>query len=584
MKTSNYNFIFFLFIIFSSFFFTKNAGASHLMGGNITYTHLGGDQYSVNLSLFRDCTGIPLLNTTTVNVSSIVCGASNVAMTLVGAPIDVTPLCSSQVQNSPCSGGSGIYGVEEWIYRGTLTLSGSCTSANDIILSWSDCCRNPAITTLTAPSGDGIYLYATLDNTLAGHNNSPAFNNKPTVFLCANQENRYNNGMTDVEDDELVYSLVDCKEEVGNQIVSVGYAGSFSGTNPLAASIANIDAETGEIIIKPISSQVAVLCILVEEYRNGVKIGEVVRDLQLIVTDCGGNSLPTLSGINGAADSLGTTGAYKTTACAGQQICFYIQGFDKEAVPSSPFQDLTINWNFGVNATFVVDYTVPYPIGEFCWTPTAGDIGKNRFSVEANDDACPFIGSNIYTYEVEVFDAITADITSNGITQVSPNDTIQLMANVNDPNATITWFPSTGLSCTDCQNPTLIATGANTITSITYTVIATNDQGCSSGDEIIIDVFPVSSQNIEELKGWNVYPNPVTSQSIIEYRLTKQSDIQLEFINVVGQKIATIHNANQGSGDYKYNISNYLDGKSKGMYFLRMTINGQITTKKLMYR
>jgi hypothetical protein len=581
MKRSNYNFIFSAFIFFLALGFANQTNASHLMGGNITYTHLGGDQYAINLSLFRDCTGIGLLNTATVNVSSSVCGVSNVAMTLVGTPIDVTPLCSSQTQNSPCSGGTGPYGVEEWIYRGLLTLPAGCSNANDIVLSWRDCCRNPNITTLTNPGGDWIYLYATLDHSLVGNNNSPAFNNTPTAFLCANQENRYNNGMTDVENDKLVYSLVDCKQDV-NQIV--GYAVPFSGINPLSASIANIDSETGEIIIFPTSNQVAVICVLVEEYRNGVKIGEVVRDLQFTVTDCGGNSLPTLSGINGAADSSGTTGVFNTTACVGQQTCFYIQGFDKEAVPSSPFQNLTLNWNFGVNATFVVDYSVPYPVGEFCWTPTAADVGENAFSVEAKDDACPFIGSNIYTYTIEVFDEITADITNVITDPVFSGDTVQLMANINNPNATIAWFPSTGLSCTDCPNPIFIAAGGNTGTSVTYTVIATNDQGCSSGDEITIDIRGVSTQNIKELAKWNVFPNPIISQSIVEYTLSGQSDIQIELINVVGQKVATIRNESQSSGDYQYNIGDYLSGKAKGMYFLRMTINGQTATKKLMYR
>jgi hypothetical protein len=581
MKRSNYNFIFSVFIFFLALGFTNPTSASHLMGGNITYTHLGGDQYAINLSLFRDCTGISLLNTATVNVTSSVCGVNNVAMTLVGSPIDVTPLCPSQLGNSPCSGGTGIYGVEEWIYRGILTLPASCANANDILLSWSDCCRNPGITTLTTPASDGIYLYATLDNSLVGNNNSPAFNNNPTVFLCANQENRYNNGMTDVEDDELVYSLVDCKEDI-NTVVS--YGTPFSGVNPLTASTASIDAQTGEIIIVPTTNQVAVLCVLVEEFRNGVKIGEVVRDLQLIVTDCGGNSLPTLSGINGAADSLGTTGAFNTTACAGQQVCFYIQGFDREAVPSSPFQNLTLNWNFGVNATFVVDYNVPYPVGEFCWTPTAADIGKHTFSVEAKDDACPFIGSNIYTYEIEVFDEITADITSIITNPVLSGDTVQLMANINDPNATITWFPSTGLSCIDCPNPIFIAVGGNTGTNVTYTIIATNDQGCSSGDEITIDIRGVSTQNIKELEKFSIFPNPIISQSIIEYTLSEQSNIQIELINIVGQKVATIRNESQSSGDYQYNIGNYLSGKAKGMYFLRMTINGQTATKKLMHR
>ena len=31
------------------------AGATHLVGGEIYYTHLGGNEYSVTLKVYRDC-------------------------------------------------------------------------------------------------------------------------------------------------------------------------------------------------------------------------------------------------------------------------------------------------------------------------------------------------------------------------------------------------------------------------------------------------------------------------------------------------------------------------------------------------
>jgi hypothetical protein len=580
MQRNKYNSILSAFIFFLLLGFANQAEASHLMGGNITYTYLGGNQYAINLSLFRDCNGISLSNSTTLNANSISCGNTTVPMTLIGGAIVRTPLCPNEID--ACDPGpGGTYGVEEWIYRGILTLPTGCANSSDIVLSWSTCCRNGAITTLT--NSGSLYLYANLDNSLVGGNSSPAFNNDPTLYLCSGQENRYNSGMTDVENDDLVYSLVDCKESATGNVT---YVAGLSGGNPLNAAAASINPQTGEVVVIPNGNQVAVICILIEEYRNGVKISEVIRDLQFTVTNCGGNSLPIISGINGTADSSGVTGSYSTTACAGEQICFDIQGFDQQAVPSSPFQNLTLDWNFGINGTFVVDYTLPYPVGEFCWTPTQADAGDNFFFVEANDDACPFLGSNVFTYKIEVFNEITIDVTSNvgADSIVKQGDTIQLNANINDPNATISWSPATGLSCTDCPNPTFIVVGANTGTNVTYNVSAVSDQGCSETDAITIDIKGTSIQSIKELKSWSIFPNPISTQSIVEYTLTEQSDIQLELINVVGQKVATIRNENQSSGGYQYNIGNYLNEKAKGMYFLRMTINGQTATKKLMYR
>ncbi|MGB1040670.1 MAG: hypothetical protein ACPGVD_07345, partial [Flavobacteriales bacterium] len=200
---------------------------------------------------------------------------------------------------------------------------------------------------------------------LAGNTNPRFSNFHDSLHIIINEIRNLNFSCFDSDGDSLKYSFIQAYDAffsigTGSRPFNlISFRPAYNLLNLLGpAGIGSINTNNGFTSIKAIQFGKFTLAVRCEEFRNGIKIGEVVRDLQLIVTDCGGNSLPTLSGINGAADSLGTTGAYKTTACVGQQICFYIQGFDKEAVPSSPIQDLTINWNFGVNATFVVDYAV----------------------------------------------------------------------------------------------------------------------------------------------------------------------------------------------------------------------------------
>lgn len=63
--------------------------------------------------------------------------------------------------------------------------------------------------------------------------------------------------------------------------------------------------------------QVAVCAVLVKEYRNGILIGSVIRDMQFWVKDCGTNLLPTAEGINGS-------GNFSIAVCPGSSTCFTI--------------------------------------------------------------------------------------------------------------------------------------------------------------------------------------------------------------------------------------------------------------------
>src|SRR4051812_20075588 len=87
----------------------QEARASHLLGGDMTYTSLGGNQYRVKFRLYRDCTGITpsafTLECRTGGCSS----AAQVSAAFVqqGAVTAGNPFCSA-VSSGPCQGPAGL--------------------------------------------------------------------------------------------------------------------------------------------------------------------------------------------------------------------------------------------------------------------------------------------------------------------------------------------------------------------------------------------------------------------------------------------------------------------------------------------
>ncbi len=392
---------------------TMSAFASHGQGGDITYEYVSQNTYIVRLIVFRDCYGVSLNNTAVVRIASVSGGtAQNYTLTRVGLGVDITPLCGSQVSRC-ASTTSTNEGVEQHLYQATIVLPSTRT---DYKISYTLCCRNNAITTLTTPGTQNIYIESLLNSTIA--NSSPVFNNSPVTFVCNGQQINYNHGVSDRNGDELFFSLVAPLEAAGNP---VNYQSGFSGTVPLTTTGPfTIDSSTGAITYTPNGIQTAVVGVKVEEYRliGGVrtKIGEVLRDMQFSIENCsvasaGGtanNAPPIVSGINGTASASGVTGLYTTTAISGVPINFNLEAFDLVTT------NLILTWNNGISgATFTPNTTGTGAV--FSWTPTINDGGVNFFTVTVKDDNCPLLGINVYTFKiiVEVPVSVTCPSTIN---------------------------------------------------------------------------------------------------------------------------------------------------------------------------
>jgi gliding motility-associated-like protein len=430
--------------------------ASHSMGADLTYTCLGGNTYRIRVSFYRDCIGIPAPTNVYINVRSVTCG-QNLGVTgypIPGTGQEVTPLCTTAV--SSCNGGV-FTGIQEWIYEGVITLPMQCT---DWTFSYNLCCRNAAITNIATPASSTFYIYATLNNTIAPCNNSPTFSNKPVPFACLGQQFCFNHGAYDADGDSLVYSLITPYQ---NATTTVTYNTPFSSTNPLSSSPpVSFNTATGDICMTPTNLEVTVMAVLVQEYRNGVLIGTVERDIQITVLNCN-NNLPTLTGING-------TNNFSATVCAGQQLCFFINSADPDAT-----QNVYINWDASIPGATFTSSGGPRPTGTFCWTPPQSAISNNAycFTVRVNDDACPMNGAQIYSYCITV---IGVDVNAGPDQSIACNDlaTINAVASGGTGNYTYQWSNGVTLPIQTVGPGTYIVTVSDGVCTATDTVNVVN--------------------------------------------------------------------------------------------------------------
>jgi photosystem II stability/assembly factor-like uncharacterized protein len=79
-----------------------------------------------------------------------------------------------------------------------------------------------------------------------------------------------------------------------------------------------------------------------------------------------------------------------------------------------------------------------------------------------------------------------------------------------------------------------------------------------------------------------IYPNPFRQQTRITYSLDKSSDVKIEIYNLLGARTADIVNLKQEPGEFSYDLSASDIGVAEGVFYLRFTVNGNTTVKKLI--
>lgn len=387
-----------LFLLFSFPFlliplFESPLHATHQVGSDMTWRCDPNDPciYIFTYTFYRDCpmsnvqSSAPPLNFTCLGGGSTP-PTSLGPWTQTGPAVDVTPLCAGQ--QSDCNGGN-VPGVQrvEFTRRFNFCTGNPC---NEYRIDGRTCCRSNLINSITNPTSAGsstTSLFTFDPNTC---NSSPTFNNDPIVYLCDGQPTTISLGATDPEGDGIVYSLVPCET---NTNASVTYDPGFSATSPLGPNWnVTLDNNNGQVTFDPINagnSIVTVMCVRVDEIRNGVVVSSIVRDMEIRVIDCN-NQLPDLSGVDGSSD-------FSIDMCVGKETCFDVNSIDADA------QDiLSVNVVSNGTGANITMSSPPRPVTTICWTPTTADIGSHTIILEVQDNACPTVGTQQIAYTINV--------------------------------------------------------------------------------------------------------------------------------------------------------------------------------------
>lgn len=318
--------------------------ASHLMGGQITASWLGtGYDYQITMTLYRDTVGIPMYPSENILISADTATGSNPTTDTIAVPAAV-------------NFGNG---VEEYTYQFNYTFPAS----GDYVIYWDNCCRNAAILNLNNPGSNSMLLYTKLHVDSA--NSTPVFLNPPIPIAQLGVSFTYNSLPFDADGDSIAWRLDNPLEQVTGSLYTpiTPYVLPSSDTSQPFS----LDPVTGEISFLPNAMGHFVVSVAVDEFRGGVKIGEIRRDMQIIVV--GPSNSPRL--FNFTSNITPTSGR---TIRVNPNSTLHLTVIASDPVEND-LLSITANGsafmlpsNPPVFTTAINNGTVT---GDFTWTPTA---------------------------------------------------------------------------------------------------------------------------------------------------------------------------------------------------------------------
>lgn len=193
-------------------------------------------------------------------------------------------------------------------YYGKHTFPGPGTYT----LSMEDPNRNWGVVNIPNSVNVPIYVETTLViNPLIGANNSVQLLNEPIDYGCVNKTFIHNPGAYDADGDSLSYRLVKCRGAFGEIIPGYVYPNEVL---PDPENTFTINPLTGDMIWDVPNLQGEFnIAFIIEEWRRGVKVGSVVRDMQIKIDACDENP-PVIEPIPDTCIEAGETLSFEVNA------------------------------------------------------------------------------------------------------------------------------------------------------------------------------------------------------------------------------------------------------------------------------
>lgn len=287
-----------LFILF--FFVATSVFGSHIVGGEFELLHLEGYRYRLNLILYFDLNnGNPGARDPEAQVRIFRKSDNMPIMDVVLPFITATEVSYFQPE---CSNGE--IRTDKLYYTSQIELSPELfDDPGGYYVSWERCCRNYDITNIYSDvPGSGTSAGQTfyLEFPPVVMNGQQFINSSPQLFpplndyACPNRPYWVDFAGIDVDGDSLVYSLVTPRNTHTIQAIpdggpqpgpypAVKWRPGFAADDIMNGAPDLAISSKGFLTVTPTKAGLFVFAVSCKEYRNGQKIGEVIRDFQMLV-------------------------------------------------------------------------------------------------------------------------------------------------------------------------------------------------------------------------------------------------------------------------------------------------------------
>ncbi len=242
------------------------AGATHNRAGEIIYTRLSDLKYRITVITYTSIDG------SNADRCSLVVSWGD------GSPNDTLSRTNGPPANGCPNGGDII--VPNKTKRNVYTGDHTYPAAGTYIIGMLDPNRNANVVNIPNSVNVPFYIESIIKISPGlGPNSAPVLLNAPIDDGCVGEIFEHNPGAFDPDGDSLSYKLVPSRQGP-NQNVS-GY--SF----PSASNSLSIDPITGDLVWdSPLIQGEFNIAIEISEWRNGIVIGRILRDMQVLVAGC----------------------------------------------------------------------------------------------------------------------------------------------------------------------------------------------------------------------------------------------------------------------------------------------------------
>jgi gliding motility-associated-like protein len=282
-------------LFLSTLLIVQQAFASHIVGGELTYKHIGNFDYEIQLTVYRDCyNGIPEFDNPAMldffDAKNSFLFTEAMAWTGINDTIELERV-------SKCVEEPGDLCYEKTTYHKIVHLP---PLVGGYQMAYKRCCWNVTVDNIIN-DGDvngsaGITIYAKIPDAFEiPENGNPVFKNRTPPYNCQGTKLEFDHSAVDPDGDSLSYHIVTPLNGTDSTIhvpyppeyLPVVYRPPFSLENVMGGSEPlEIDEETGWLTVKTDVAGQFVFGVEVREYRNGQYIGSTWRSYQLNTLIC----------------------------------------------------------------------------------------------------------------------------------------------------------------------------------------------------------------------------------------------------------------------------------------------------------